>query len=486
MDYCEPMLTIILYENEPETDIIINSNPGGDTSGPYRLYRQTESDAWQGDNGGNIMNKLSCVILGYGDRSSRYAEYAKSVPEELEIVGLIDINELKRRQGKEDFQLKDNQIFESLDEFLHADMACDVVINGTMDQMHYETTMPLLEKGYNILLEKPITANPKELLEIERKAREKQCQVVVCHVLRYTPFYSQIKRIVDSGRIGKITNMQLNEHVWYGHFVNAFVRGKWRSEKECGSGLMLAKCCHDTDLMCWLNNNTTPKLVSSFGSKSFFAEANAPEGAAQYCYECPQRKNCMFDAEKFQIEKDFIPFYTWAGINKPLDEITLEEKREFLKKDIYGQCVFKTDMDIVDRQCVAIEFENGSVGTLNLVAGTSKAGRHIHIICEYGEIVGYIEDNKLLVRVFDKDKVWYDEEWIDFSAENDLGDEDNSVGGHYGGDYYIMKDLVRFLNGEKTSVATTVIADSVNSHLICYAAEKARKENVVVALKEFQ
>lgn len=429
------------------------------------------------------MRKIKCVILGYGDRSSCYADYAKQVSEELEVVGVIDINELKRRQCKETFDLQNNQVFDSLDTFLQADVACDVVINGTMDQLHYETTMPLLEKGYNILLEKPITADPKELLEIEAKAKEKNCKVVVCHVLRYTPFYSKIKSIIDSGKIGKIVNMQLNEHVWYGHFINSYVRGKWRSEQECGSGLLLAKCCHDADLMCWLNNITTPESVSSFGTKSFFTEENAPEGATQYCYECPNQKDCMFNAEKFQIEKDFIPFYTWAGINKPLDEITLEEKREFLKKDTYGQCVFKTDMDIVDRQCVSVQFANGSIGTLNMIGGASKAGRHIHVICEYGEIVGYIEDNMFLVRVFDKDKIWYDEEIIDFSQENPLGEEDNSVSGHYGGDYYIMKDLVRFLNGEKTSVATTVIADSVNSHLICYAAEKARKEKVVVEIK---
>lgn len=344
--------------------------------------------------------------------------------------------------------------------------------------------MPLLEKGYNILLEKPITANPEELLAIARKAKEKGCKVVVCHVLRYTRFYSKIKSIIDSGEIGGIVDMQLNEHVWYGHFVNSYVRGKWRSEKECGSGLLLAKCCHDTDLMCWLNNATRPQFVSSFGTKAFFTEENAPEGATQYCYECPNRTNCMFDAEKFQIEKDFIPFYTWAGINKPLDEITIEEKREFLKKDVYGQCVFKTDMDIVDRQCVSVQFANGSIGTLNMVGGTSKAGRHIHIICEYGEIVGYIEENKITVRKFNKDTIAREESCIDLNELQALEDEDNSVAGHYGGDYYIMKDLVRFLNGEGTSVATTVIEDSINSHLICYAAEKARKEKVVVDLQK--
>lgn len=431
------------------------------------------------------MKKISCVILGYGDRSSRYADYAKQVPEELEVVGVIDILELKRRQAKQIFDLQDSQVFESLDDFLKADVKCDVVINGTMDQMHYETTMPLLEKGYDILLEKPVTANPEELLEIEKKAKEKGCKVVVCHVLRYTPYYSTIKNIIDSGKIGKIVNLEMNEHVWYGHFVNSYVRGKWRSEKECGSGLLLAKCCHDTDLMCWLNNVTAPEYVSSFGSKSFFTESNAPERATQYCYECPHQTDCMFNAEKFQIEKDFIPFYTWAGINKPLDEITLEEKREFLKKDVYGQCVYKTDMDLVDRQCVSVEFANGSIGTLNMIGGASVADRHIHIVCEYGEIVGYIGANKITLRVFDKDKIAPTEEIIDLNKEHALSeDEDNAVGGHYGGDYYIMKDLVRYLNGEQTSVATTVISDSINSHLICYAAEKARKERVVVELKK--
>lgn len=433
------------------------------------------------------MKKIKCVILGYGDRSSRYAEYAVNVPDELEIIGVIDVSELKLKQAKQKFNLPDTGLYSNLDEFLSKNVQCDVVINGTMDQLHYSTTMALLEKGYNILLEKPITANAKELLDIKNKANEKGCKVVVCHVLRYTPFYATIKKILDSGKIGKITDMQLNEHVWHGHFVNSYVRGKWRRSKECGSGLLLAKCCHDTDLMCWLNNATVPTRVSSFGSRSFFCESNAPEGATKYCYQCPKQSECMFDAYKFELEKDFIPFYTWLGMNKALDEITVDEKKEFLKTDVYGQCVFKTDMDIVDRQCVSVEFANGSIGTLNMVGGTSKAGRHIHIVCEYGEIVGYIEENKFTLRVFDKNEVFYKDEIIDLSENNALADEkDNSVAGHYGGDYYIMKDLVRYLNGEKTSASTTVINDSVNSHLICYAAEKSRKNNVVVELaKEY-
>lgn len=431
------------------------------------------------------MKKIRSVILGYGDRSSRYAAYALENPEELEIVGVIDISEYKRKQAQERFSLPDSCVYSSLDAFLEDNVQADVVINGTMDEIHYLTTMPLLKKGYNVLLEKPITADIEELLALQTEAEKNSCKVVVCHVLRYTPYYSSIKQILESGKLGKIMDMQFNEHVWHGHFVNSYVRGKWRSEKVCGSGLLLAKSCHDTDLMCWLNNVTVPVKVSSFGSRSFFTERNAPEGATQYCYECPHKEKCMFDAYKFEYQKDFIPFYTWLGLNKPLDEISDEEKIEFLKKDVYGQCVYKTDMDIVDRQCVSVEFENGSIATLHVVGGASKAGRHLHIVCEYGEIVGYIEDNKYIVRTFDKKEVHCNDEIVDFNQTDEhLEEAENAVAGHYGGDYYIMRDLVRFLCNEPTSVSTTVLNDSVNSHLICYAAEKARKENVVVDLRD--
>ena len=430
------------------------------------------------------MKKIKIAVVGYGNRGQVYADYSLDEPQEVEVVAVVDCNKYKLEVAKERYGLTNQQVFSTYKEFLASGLEVDVVINATMDQDHYKTAMEILESNHDMLIEKPIVAKREELVDIHNLAKEKGRKVFVCHVLRYSPFYKRIKEIISTGKLGGIISMEMNEHVWIPHYLTSYVRGKWNKESECGSPVLLAKCCHDTDLMCWLNNITTPESVSSFGSKSFFTEANAPEGATQYCYQCPNQKSCMFNAEKFQIEKDFIPFYTWAGINKPLDEITIEEKREFLKKDVYGQCVFKTDMDIVDRQCVAVQFANGSIGTLNMVGGASVADRHIHIICEYGEIVGYIGSDKIIVRVFNKDKIAAEEECIDLNEKKNFDSEDNSVAGHYGGDYYIMKDLVKFLNGEKTSVSTTVIEDSVNSHLICYAAEKARREKVVVNLNE--
>ncbi len=438
------------------------------------------------------MKKVKCAILGYGDRSYWYSQYAFDSPDELEIVAVIDINAFKLQQAQRRFGLKEEMLFDTLDAFLSENIKCDVVINGTMDEAHYETSVKLLNKGYNLLLEKPITGNPKELLEIERLANKNDCKVVVCHVLRYTPYYRKIKEIIDSGEIGKIVNMELNEHVWQGHFVNAYVRGKWRNEKACGSSFLLAKCCHDTDLMCWLNNNTKPIEVASFGKRATFCPENAPKGASEYCYTCLSKEGCMFNAEKFELEMDCLPQYTWIRIDKPKEQMTREEKIEYLKKDDFGKCVFQNDMDIVDRQSVMVNFENGSTATLNMVGGTTKAGRHTHIVCEYGEIEGSLEQGVIIYRKFNKDavnrkyvedKFMYTDTVIDVNKE--IIRENTAASGHNGGDFCIMQDLVRFLNGEQTSKSTTVISDSIAGHLICYAAEASRKEKRIVSLQEF-
>ena len=426
------------------------------------------------------MKKLKVVLLGAGNRGQVYCDYSLIHPEELEIIAVIDVNPFKMKEAADKYSVAANMRFTDLDSFIEQKISCDFVVNATMDEMHYETAMKLINAGYNLVLEKPITGKLEELKDIENLAKEKGIKVLVCHVLRYTPFYRKIKEIIDSGKIGKIVSLQMNEHVWYGHFINAYVRGKWRSEKLCGSGFLLAKCCHDTDLICWLNNNSKPKKVSSFGSRSFYTEENAPEGATKYCYQCPHKKTCGFDAYKFQIEKDFIPFYTWAGLNKPIEDITLEEKIEYLKHDVYGQCVYKTDdMDIVDRQCVSVEFENGSIATLNMITGAS-GGRNIHIVCEFGEIIGHLNENKLYVNIFDKLKITFKDQYIDCNEKDELAGENSAIAGHFGGDYNLMREAVRYFNGVSKSVSVTKIDDSINGHLVVYAAELSRRESRIV------
>jgi predicted dehydrogenase len=70
-----------------------------------------------------------------------------------------------------------------------------------------------LEKGHDILLEKPISSRLEELQAIQEAASCYMRKVIVCHVLRYTPFFRTIKSIIDSGSIGKIAAIQASENV---------------------------------------------------------------------------------------------------------------------------------------------------------------------------------------------------------------------------------------------------------------------------------
>ncbi|MBQ7879839.1 MAG: Gfo/Idh/MocA family oxidoreductase [Clostridia bacterium] len=424
------------------------------------------------------MEKMKAALVGAGNRGCVYADYCFDEPNELEIVAVVEPNEIRREAARTRYGLPKTASFETLDGFLRKKIACDFVINATMDEQHYETAKAIMEAGYDMLLEKPITANKAELLDLQRIAKERNLKVNVCHVLRYTPYYKRIKTLINEGKIGKILTIEMNEHVGIAHFLDSFVRGKWNSEARCGSSFLLQKSCHDMDLLCWLNNSATPTRVFSFGKRAWFIKENAPEGATEFCYNCPHNETCLYSAQKVHLEFDPMPFQTWMDMGKPIDQITKEEKAEWLKTSDYGRCAYNSGGDIMDRQTVNVEFSDGTTGVFTMVGGICRAGRYLHICGTKGEIEGNIEDEKFILRIFDRSegKFDFDEEVIDVSKE--IRDS-TDYGGHGGGDYAIMYELVRYLNGDNSSISITGIDDSINGHLVVYAADESRKTGVV-------
>lgn len=425
---------------------------------------------------------IKAVVVGYGNRGQVYADYSLDCPNELKITAIVDPNEFKLKEAKERYGLKDDELFKSFDDFLKAKIDCDIVINSTMDELHYKVAMQILENGYDMLIEKPIVPDKKELFDIKKLAEKKGAKVFVCHVLRYTPFYKTIKEILLSGEIGEIMTMEMNEHVCRQHYLASYDRGKWNSEEKCGSGFLLAKCCHDLDIMCWLNNLSSPSEVVSLGGRYEFVKERMPKDASEFCYECKYERTCRYSALREYLEFNVMPFLVWDKLNKPLDEITTEEKKEFLKHDNYGRCAYIAGGNIVDRQNLIVKFANGSQGSFTLVGGTTKADRYIHIVGESGEIEGKIQEGLITVRKYDPNPANFygTERVIDVNGEvvNNA-----RFGGHNGGDFAIMKDLVNYLNGDKSSVSITTLGDSVNGHLCVFAAEESRKSGKVVNIK---
>lgn len=418
------------------------------------------------------------AVVGYGNRGQIYADYSLDEPNELEVVAVIDPNEYKLQVARERYGLSEEQVFTCYADFVKANIQADLVANATMDQYHYQTAIEILKSKHDMLMEKPIVANKAELDEICKLADENGCKVFVCHVLRYCPFYKTIKNMIDDGAVGKIITMEMDEHVWVPHFLTSYGRGKWKSEAECGSPILLAKCCHDMDLLYWLNSSKATQIVS-FGHRSLFVPKCKPEGATEYCYNCPHVDTCKYSALKLYYDNNVMPFLVLDSFDMPYGEVPREQKLEFLKTNSYGKCAYSTGGDIVDRQNLIVDFEDGSVAAFTLSGGSCRPDRYIHIIGTDGEIEGKLEENKFVLRKYDHNTVTYSEEVIDI---NDKIINKASYGGHCGGDYAIMHDIVRYLNGVETSSSITILKDSITSHMLVFGAEESRKTNKIVKL----
>lgn len=429
----------------------------------------------------SVIRKKTAVLVGYGNRGQVYGDYALGAPNELEIIGVVEPNAFKLKIAAEKYGLTEKQLFTTWSDFLKAEIKCDLVINTTMDSLHYSTAIEILSAGYDMLIEKPIVNNAKELLRIQELAKKKKRKVFVGHVLRYTPYYRAIKSLINNGEIGEIMTMEMSEHVCTPHYLTSFDRGKWNSEEECGSALLLTKSCHDMDLMCWLNNASVPQKVVSLGSRSQFVREKMPDYATEFCIDCPKERECQYSAIRQYIDLNVMPFLVWDSFDKPYEEISNEEKIQFLKENNYGRCAYIAGQDLIDRQGVMVTFKNGSCCTFMLVGGSLKAERDIRIVGTTGEIEGKLSEDKFILRRYNKDYFDGVEQVIDLKDSV----TQSEISGHNGGDFAILHDIIAYLNGED-SLSITNLEDSIYGHLCVFAAEQSRKEDSVVQIKEIE
>lgn len=425
---------------------------------------------------------LKAVIVGAGHRALAYASYAEKHPDEMQIVAVADPRDLRRRQTAARFGLSDARQFHSAEALASVPRFADFAINGTMDHQHVATSVPLLEAGYDLLLEKPFATSDDELWTLVTAARKHGRKVSICHVLRYAPFYALIRTRLQEGVIGEVINLQTIEHVSYHHMAVGYVRGKWNKRSACHSSMLMAKCCHDLDLIAWMLSGIAPVSVASFGDNFQFRPEKAPPQAGTRCLvDCPIEAECLYSARKHYIDHPHRwSFYVWESLEH-VREPTLEDKIQSLKTDNpFGRCVWKCDNDVADHQSVAIRFENGATATHNMVGGTSRPSRAIHLIGTRGEIQGCLEESKFVIRHIDpRPRHEYSEELIDLNVH---GDMHGAFGGHAGGDMRLVSDFLHVLRGEPASISTTHIEDSVNGHLIGFAADRAMEGHQVVDL----
>ncbi len=411
-------------------------------------------------------NKIKIAIIGLGSRGrTAYGVELLALQDRAEVTAVADPNEERLKLAGDAHGVPEEKRFRSAEELLAQPKLADVAIICTLDRQHGPHAVAALRKGYDLLLEKPVSPFLSELQEIVRTAREENRRVVVCHVLRYTDFCRTIKQTIDSGRLGRIINIQALENVRYWHQAHSFVRGNWRRSDET-SPMILAKCCHDLDYLIWLCGSRCER-VSSFGSLSYFKPENAPEGAAKRCLDgCKAKENCPYDAEKIYLtnpETGVLGGNTEWPIDVLSENPTPETIMEAIKTGPYGRCAFACDNNVVDSQIVNMQMENGALLSLTMSAFTSFGGRTIKVMGTNGDLWGDMHNNKIRICEFGKEP-----EIVD------LGYIEKDFAGHGGGDTGLILSFLDYMAGKGADSTITTLETSVESHLAALAAEESR------------
>lgn len=419
------------------------------------------------------MKCLNVVLIGAGARGQTYTNYMKD--NGFKIVAVAEPLPERREYIKNKHNIPDEMCFESWEGLLALPKMADIAIISTQDRMHYEPAMKAISLGYNLLLEKPAAPTPKECLDIASFAKEKGVKILVCHVLRYTPLFSKIKELILEDKIGKVISVHHSESVGNVHQSHSYVRGNWHSTEK-SSNMLLAKSCHDIDIIQWLVDSKCTK-AHSFGSLSFFTKENAPDGAPDYCIDgCPYGEECYYNAVKLYLEDEGNSWFRGTSTN--MVNPTNEDVEKVLRTTQYGKCVFKCENDVVDHQVVNLEFENGATASFNMCA-FNKGGRYTRVMGTKGELYGDLENDT--IDLFD---FATREHTIIHPACTEV--DGSHAGGHGGGDEGIVNTLYKYLTEGYDGAWLSEIGISVENHLATFAAEASRLENKVIDVEEFK
>ncbi|MBQ9112636.1 MAG: Gfo/Idh/MocA family oxidoreductase [Clostridia bacterium] len=413
------------------------------------------------------------ILIGAGNRGTTYVRHGAESCPEFELVGVADPDPVRRNYIKDKFSLPDIACFDSWEKILDQPRMADAAIIATQDKMHVEPAMKAISLGYHLLLEKPAAPTPEECMKIAKAANEKGVEAVVCHVLRFTPFFRTLKQIIDEGRLGRIINVIHLEGVGHIHQSHSYVRGNWRNEAE-STPMILAKSCHDIDIIQWLLGEKCTR-VQSFGSLSYFKSENRPEGAPEYCYQgCPEEKQCPYSALKI-YNKEVNPSYVARATKK--HDATEEDIRHTLTATNYGRCVFGCDNDVVDHQVVNLEYQSGATVSFTMSA-FNEGGRRIHIMGTKGELRAAMSDEAVTLFEFETGKTTM------IKVADAVLDEE-ITGGHGGGDRGIIRTFCSYLSGTYSGNSVTDISTSMENHYVTFAAEESRREGSVISMEDY-
>ena len=401
---------------------------------------------------------VTAITLGAGNRGNVYGGYALQFPDHLKIIGVADPNEIRNQRYCQKHNIPSENSFRTWEDVFDRPKFADAIIISTPDNLHFGPCMKALAMGYDILLEKPIAPTEKECRKILALAKQTNRVVAVCHVLRYSPYFIKLRELMQNGSIGELISIQHMEPIQHIHMSHSYVRGNWHNSKET-TPIILAKSCHDLDILRWLVGSSCDK-ISAFGDLKWFKKENSPVGATPRCTDgCAVEKECPYSALKiYYRDRQRTYVFDLPEDTTKQAEVILDK----LKTTNYGRCVYQMDNDQPDHYTTNLQFSNGVTAAFNMEAFTSYEGRRTRVMGSLGDIVGDMSEFTYTNFLTCKKTDW--------KLTSDA---------HGGGDWNLVSDWVQAVSKQDSALLSSSIDVSVESHIIGFTAEKSRLQGKI-------
>jgi predicted dehydrogenase len=408
-----------------------------------------------------MVQPVTIAVLGAGARGHTFAGFAERFGDRAQVVAVADPRADRRDELAGRLGVPAGRRFGDWRELAAQPRLADAVVVTTPDREHVGPAVRCAGLGYHVLLEKPIAPTWAECVEVVEAVERAGVILAVCHVMRYTAYTEAVKRAVAGGRLGQIVGVEHLEPVGWWHFAHAYVRGNWRRADGSGPSL-LTKCCHDLDWLRYVVGRPAV-AVSSRGGLHHFTAANRPAGAADRCLDCSVEPACPYSATRLYLGfLDNPKRRTWP-LSVVTSDLTEDGVRQALREGPYGRCVYACDNDVADHQVVTIEFDGGVTATLTMSAFTPMGRRRTRIMGSRGFLEG--DGHQLTLTDF-----------VTGQAEPVPVDDSAVVagGGHGGGDFGVIGTFVDAVASGDRSLICTGPRESLDSHLMAFAAEQSR------------
>ena len=201
---------------------------------------------------------VNVAVVGVGRMGSKHAYNMAKRVKGANLVAICDIDTQKANMMAKKLKAK---AYYDVDEMLKAE-ALDGVVIATPHYSHVEIALKCIEKGINILCEKPISVTTLEANKLLKAAKDSNLICSMMYNQRTNRMYQKARELISSGAIGKIQRVNFTITDWYRsqfYYNMGGWRASWSGE---GGGTLINQCVHQLDLLQWLCG--MPYLIKSY------------------------------------------------------------------------------------------------------------------------------------------------------------------------------------------------------------------------------